>query len=156
MVQARKRFLAHYKSSNGLAVWPLIYPEMQDTNYQSWHLKMCEGIVKHNPQKSIRRAAAEAGLSNTTTYRIMRKDLKILLYKIQRQEMITNSALLKRKFLQVRFDESTIDVGCLSTSFHFNLEGETKLANIEHWKPAWVSCKTISIWKRCSLGWIVK
>lgn len=101
------------------------------------NVQAVEEIVKRNPQKSIRRAAAEARLSNSTTYRIMRKGLKLFPYKIQCHQAITNTALRQREDfaheILKMIDDSTIDVGCLwfTDEAHFHLEG---FVNKQNWR----------------------
>ena len=82
-IQTRKQFLIilRFEQTGNVTDDSALNVKCSRLVIASQNKQIAEGIVTF--RKSMRWAAAEEGLSNTITHRIMRKGLKLLLYNIQ-------------------------------------------------------------------------
>lgn len=95
--------------------------------------------IEKNPNKSVRKLSAESGISPSSTYRILRKKLKMFPYKIQCRQAIPVRAeqqreVFAKKMLEM-IDGASLDVGQIwfSDEAHFYLDGVVNRQNWRFW-----------------------
>lgn len=98
--------------------------------------------VQENPKQSIPRRAQELGLSKTSTWRILRRDLGLHPYKIQlTQELKANDHRQRREFAQWAVDQLAADQDfgkkiIFSDEAHFWMNGYVNKQNCRIWDDA--------------------
>ncbi|CAF1523416.1 unnamed protein product [Didymodactylos carnosus] len=95
--------------------------------------------VRENPNLSIPRRSQELGISQTSTWRILRKDLGLHPYKIQlTQELKPNDHSLRRRFADWALEQLEVDANfgkkiIFSDEAHFWLNGFVNKQNCRIW-----------------------
>ena len=103
------------------------------------HIADVKKIVEETPTISIRRLAQQVNLTNSATYRVLRKKLKLRAYKIPIVQSLSNEARAQRKtfckwFLQKCASRSTFlqDIWW-SDEAHVYLHGDGNRQNVRIW-----------------------
>lgn len=126
-------------------------------------------VIERHPNKSVRRLAAESGITPSSTYRILRKTLHMFPYKIQCRHAIPVRAERQREDFANEMlnmiDGSGFDVGRIwfTDEAHFHLDGVVNRHNWRFWgteKPHFsharpLHCPKLTVWAAISCKGII-
>lgn len=96
-------------------------------------------LVDSPTKKSVRRLSIEEGLSYTTTWRILRKDLHLFPYKIHVYQELTDTGRQKRQQFAMEFgaemeaNQDIVDNLWVSDEAFFHLSGDVNKHNVRFW-----------------------
>ena len=103
------------------------------------NIEKAREVFERSPQKSLRRAAQQVGISHTSLHRIVTRDLHLFPYKIQTHQPLSQQGITKRlEFANVfinMVDNNEIDPGTIwfSDEAHFHLDGYVNKQNWRVW-----------------------
>ena len=126
----------------------------------SSNIEKVKDIATAFPQKSLRRISQEVGISVSSTYKIMKKNLSLIPYKIRVVQQLLPPDYLKRKnfaawfIRQCQFDSDFLHRILYSDKAHFHLNGCVNKQNSRFWsienpeiiKPIPLHSKKVTVW----------
>lgn len=132
-----RRLVNKFESSG--TVTDTVVPVRQRNARSEANIAAVNESVRENPTLSISRRSQELGLSETSTWRILREDLSLHPYKIQlTQELKPNDHSLRRRFADWALEQLEVDVNfdkkiIFSDEAHFWLNGFVNKQNCRIW-----------------------
>ena len=103
-----RRLVSKFQSSG--TVTDMIVPVRQRNACSEANIAAANESVPENPNLSVPRRSEESGISQTSTWRILRKDLDLHPYKIQlTQELKPNDHSLRRRFADWVLEQLEVD-----------------------------------------------
>lgn len=132
-----RRLVDKFESTGSVNNQPV--PVRQRNARSAENIAAVRDSVHENPRQSIPRRAQELGFSQTTTWRILRRDLGLHPYKIQlTQELKVNDHRQRRVFADWALERMEFDADCgkkiiFSDEAHFWMNGYVNKQNCRIW-----------------------